>query len=107
MKYTPLPAAGGALPASLASRRAILGALAASPMVAAATPALAEGDDSELLTLEAEIRRLNDVALDIKARLLDPSEEEYDLVFAVSRRAAAAFSESTGREAASREHRSL
>ena len=54
-------AAGGAMPASglTQSRRGLLTALAAAPLIgAAATSAIAEGDDTELFRLEAEIMRL-------------------------------------------------
>jgi hypothetical protein len=79
MPKSSIPAAGGAMPLAT-SRRALLAVLAAaSPIIigAAPTPALAEGDDSELLALDAEIGRMDAIIDDITAKRIEPFEDEY------------------------------
>jgi len=63
MPNTAVPAAGGAMPAVLTSRRALLGALAAAPLIgAAAAPALADLPDADrqILTIDAKIAALDE-----------------------------------------------
>ena len=62
MPNTAVPAAGGAMPAVLTSRRALLGALAAAPLIGAAAPALADLPDAdrEILAIDAKIAALDE-----------------------------------------------
>ena len=62
MPRTPIPAAGGAMPAVLTSRRALLGALAAAPLIGAVAPALADLPDAdrEILAIDAKIAALDE-----------------------------------------------
>ena len=73
MPNTTVSAAGGAMPAVLTSRRALLGALAAAPLIgAAAAPALADLPDADRQIL----------AIDAKIAALD---EKYEAVMAATR----------------------
>ena len=64
MPRTPIPAAGGAMPASglAQSRRSLLVGLAAAPLIGAAAPALADLPDADrqLLAINAKIAALDE-----------------------------------------------
>jgi len=77
MPNTTVSAAGGAMPAVLTSRRSILAALAATPAIVVPVNA-AQGDDAELLALDAEIRRLHREIDEITASRITPLDEEWD-----------------------------
>jgi len=83
MSKTTASAAGAAMPAAATSRRSLLVALAATPALAVpAMASAAQGDDAELLALEAEICRLNEQSDEIIATRADPFEQEYDRILA-------------------------
>jgi hypothetical protein len=92
------------------SRRRFLGALAAAP--ALAVPAIAgaaQGDDAELLALEAEINRIRAISDSINETRVLPFDEGWDRAYSEGKgrigfderfARARAYSHSTGREAA-------
>src|SRR6516164_799526 len=83
MSKTTASAAGAAMPAAATSRRSLLVALAATPALAVpAMASAAQGDDAELLALEAEICRLNEQSDENIATRADPFEQEYDRILA-------------------------
>jgi hypothetical protein len=90
------------------NRRAILrGILAGSVAAATALPATganaAEGADSEILALEAEIRRLGDAAEEIYATRVWPFDDVFFDLAGVDLEAAFAFSRDSEREGAIKE----
>ena len=114
MQKSPLHAAGEVCPRpqrTRHSRRALLGAIAAAPLaVAAATPALAEGYDAELLALEAEIQQVHALVDNINAKRVSPFDDEYYDILGepwqrstASIQAALKFSEACGRTGAQKE----
>jgi hypothetical protein len=91
------------------SRRRFLADLAATPALAVpAIASAAQGDDAELLALEAEIFRLEGLRHDIQATRVNPHEKEYDRLLGKpvtheSYKAAWKFSDEVGRSAAIKE----
>ena len=79
MPNTAVPAAGGAMPAVLTSRRSLLVALTATPAIVVPLVAVnaAQGDDAELYALEAEIRRLHQAIDEITSSRITPFDEEW------------------------------
>jgi hypothetical protein len=82
------------------SRRAALGAIVSVPALALPTVAMAASDDSEILAIAAEIRVLDDRALAVQAERIDPFEEEFVELAKTDWKAACAFGDASGREAA-------
>jgi hypothetical protein len=63
------------------SRRRFLAALAATPALAVpAMASAAQGDDAELLALEAEIDRLHDIIAEIEESRVWPYDEEFERI---------------------------
>jgi hypothetical protein len=102
------PAAAAGLPNS---RRAVLGAVLAGGAVAAgALPAIvakAEGTDSELFALEAEIGRLDATAKEIQAKRIEPFDDAWLALVHTDFTAAGAFGRKSGRESAVEEVEAL